>query len=83
MHQILRLKAVLARIGVSKTTLYGRIAAGTFPKPFPLGDSHAVGWLESEVDAAIESWRMSARGAESDPIADGVEKKKRFLAASQ
>lgn len=66
MHQILRLKAVLARTGVSKTTLYARIAAGRFPKPFPLGDSHSVGWLEKDVDTAIESWRTAG---ESDRIA--------------
>jgi prophage regulatory protein len=48
-HNILRLPAVKARIGLSRSTIYLRIAEGTFPKPVSLG-LRAVGWLESEID---------------------------------
>jgi len=49
-HTILRLPAVKARIGLSRSTIYLRIAEGTFPRPVSLG-LRAVGWLESEIDA--------------------------------
>lgn len=50
-HTILRLPAVKARIGLSRSTIYLRIAERTFPKPVSLG-ARAVGWLESD----IEKW---------------------------
>jgi len=50
--EILRLPAVKARTGLSRSTIYARIREGTdgFPKPVNLG-KRAVGWLASEVDA--------------------------------
>ena len=50
--RILKLKEVLNRTGLGKTTLYALIGNGDFPQPIPLG-LRAVGWLESEVDAWI------------------------------
>ena len=45
---ILRLPAVLSRVGKCRSGLYAEIEAGRFPKPIKLSD-RAVGWLESEV----------------------------------
>ena len=45
---ILRRKAVEARTGLSRSTLYAAIKERRFPKPVPLGP-RAVGWLEREV----------------------------------
>ena len=45
---ILRLPAVKARTGLSRSTIYQRVAEGNFPKPVNLG-KRAVGWLESEI----------------------------------
>jgi prophage regulatory protein len=56
---ILRLPAVKARTGLSRSTIYLRVSEGAFPKPINLGP-RAVGWIESE----IESW-LAARIAES------------------
>ena len=36
--------------GISRSTIYLRIAQGTFPKPVSLGE-RAVGWLEAEVNS--------------------------------
>ena len=47
---ILRRKQVEQRTGLSRSTIYLRIQAGTFPKPINLG-ARAVGWLENEIDA--------------------------------
>ena len=48
MHTILRLPEVKKSTGLSRSTIYLRIAEGTFPKPVSLG-GRAVGWLEAEV----------------------------------
>ena len=45
---ILRLPAVKARTGLSRSTIYQRVSEGAFPRPVNLG-KRAVGWLESEV----------------------------------
>ena len=50
-NAILRLPAVKARTGLSRSAIYLRIAEGTFPKQISLG-TRAVGFLESE----IEGW---------------------------
>jgi prophage regulatory protein len=56
---IIRRGEVEARTGLSRSTIYARIAAGAFPSPVPLGGK-AVGWIEAEIQAWIES-RISAR----------------------
>lgn len=61
-RRVLRKPAVKARTGISAdSTLYDLMAAGHFPRPINLGP-RAVGWIESEVDAWIES-RMAERDA--------------------
>jgi len=61
---ILRLPAVLARTGLSRSTIYLRISEGRFPKPVSLG-GRAVGWIEAEINAwlnrQIEASRKAAR----------------------
>lgn len=51
-HMILRLPAVKARTGLSRSTIYLRISRGQFPAAYSLG-GRAVGWLESEISAWI------------------------------
>jgi len=48
-HNILRLPAVKARTGLSRSTIYLRISEGRFPKAISLG-GRAVGWLETEIN---------------------------------
>jgi len=63
-HTILRLPAVKARTGLSRSTIYLRIADGSFPRPVSLG-GRAVGWIEAEVNdwlkQQIETSRQAAR----------------------
>ena len=47
--RFLRLPEVLARTGLSRSTVYVRLEQGRFPRPVSLG-ARAVGWIESEVD---------------------------------
>lgn len=62
-HNILRLPAVKARTGLSRSTIYLRISEGSFPKPVSLG-GRAVGWVEAEVNdwlnRQIEASRKAA-----------------------
>ena len=45
---ILRRKEVEARTKLSRSTIYARIKAGTFPAPISLG-AKSVGWVEAEI----------------------------------
>lgn len=62
-HQILKLPAVTALTGLSKSSIYVLIAQGDFPKSIPLSE-RAVGWLAAEIDdwiaTRIELSRKSA-----------------------
>jgi prophage regulatory protein len=49
--RIVRLKTVLARTGLSRSTLYRKIGEGTFPRQVPIS-AHGAGWHES----AINRW---------------------------
>lgn len=51
---ILRRRQVEARTGFPRSTLYLKISRGEFPKPIKIG-ARAVGWIESDVIAWIES----------------------------
>ena len=57
---ILRRKQVEARTGLARSTIYGHIKAGAFPRPIPLGP-RAVGWLESDVSNWIAERVQLAR----------------------
>jgi prophage regulatory protein len=50
---------VLYRIGLCRASIYNKMADGSFPKPIKLG-IHAVGWVESEINAWLEV-RIQAR----------------------
>jgi len=50
MTNVLRLPAVKNRTGLARSTIYLRIAQGTFPKQISLGD-RAIGWVEHEIEA--------------------------------
>jgi prophage regulatory protein len=59
-QKILRLPAVLAKTGLSRSTIYCRISSGTFVAPIKIG-TRSVGFLESEVEAWIESQVAASR----------------------
>ena len=61
--RLIRLNEVLSRTGYGRTSIYRKMAEGTFPKSLKLGgppkdpstfDSRAIGWIENEVDQWIE-----------------------------
>jgi prophage regulatory protein len=58
-HHILRLPDVKVATGLSRSTLYLRIAHGVFPHPVSLG-GRAVGWPAHEV-AALNAARIAGK----------------------
>ncbi len=62
---ILRRQQVQARTGLTRSTIYQKIAEGVFPKPVKLS-SRAVGWLESDIQgwlqARVDASRSSFSG---------------------
>lgn len=61
-HAIQRLPAVKAITGLSRSTIYLRVAEGTFPKPVSLG-GRAVGWLEAEIQDWLQHRIEASRKA--------------------
>jgi prophage regulatory protein len=57
LERIIRLKTVLARTGLSRSTLYRKIAEGTFPPQVRIS-IHGAGWHES----AINDWIADPTG---------------------
>ena len=57
-NKILRLPAVKAESGSSRSTIYLRIQQGLWPKPVKLGP-RSIGWPSSEV-AAINAARIAS-----------------------
>jgi prophage regulatory protein len=63
-YTILRLPAVKARTGLSRSTIYLRVSEGTFPRPVSLG-RRAVGWLEAEIQEWLQRRVEASRKAKS------------------
>ncbi|MCW2337482.1 prophage regulatory protein [Sphingobium sp. B2D3A] len=59
-ERIIRLKTVLARTGLSRTTLYRKMGEGTFPRQVKIS-IHGAGWHESAVSRWIAD-PMAYRG---------------------
>lgn len=60
-EKIIRLQTVLARTGLSRSTLYRKIAEGTFPRQVKIS-VHGAGWHES----AIARWIADPPGYRAD-----------------
>jgi prophage regulatory protein len=58
--KMLRLNSVVEKVGLSRPTIWKRVADGTFPPPVPVGE-RAVGWFQHEVDALLQATAISSR----------------------
>ena len=63
--RIIRLKTVLDRTGLTRSTLYRKIAEGTFPRQISIS-ARSVGWRES----SIELWITDPAGYEANRTGD-------------
>jgi len=50
--KLIRIKEVMNRTGLARSTVYKYISEEAFPKPIKLG-TRAVAWVESEIEAWI------------------------------
>jgi len=69
-EKIIRLKTVLARTGLSRSTLYRKIAEGTFPAQLKIS-IHGAGWHESAIDRWISDPARYRAGNDNRPCDDG------------
>ena len=60
-HKLLRLPEVKSTTGLSRSTIYDRIAESTFPNQIPLGPRLVV-WVESSIQNWIAEQVSAARG---------------------
>ena len=65
--RFLRLPEVIARTGLSRSTIYARLAEGRFPRPVSLG-GRAVGWVEAELDEWLCERIAERRGAVGEAV---------------
>jgi len=70
-NRILRMRDLRERFGgISASHIYAMVAAGRFPKPFPIiPGGRATGWFESTIDAYLANGASTAALAEPDAIA--------------
>lgn len=59
-HKLLRLPAVIKRVGMSRSSVYRKIQEGSFPAPIKISE-RLNGWPESAIDDWIaEKIRQAA-----------------------
>ena len=59
--RILRMRDLRERLGLTASHIYAMVAAGRFPKPFPIiPGGCATGWLESTIDAYLTNCSTAA-----------------------
>jgi prophage regulatory protein len=70
--RFLREPELLARTGLSPSSVDSLEARGEFPLRVPIGE-HAVGWVESE----IEAWQRGRIALRDDPSSEQQARRKR------
>lgn len=68
--RFIRMKEVCRKTGLAKSSIYGKIAAGTFPLPIRLSE-RAVAFVESEIDAWMAAVLAANRPQESSEQGNG------------
>lgn len=66
-RRLLPLPAVQAEVGLHKTTIYGLMRDGKFPRPIKIGDSSR--WLSDELEAWINELAASRSPAGTHDLA--------------
>jgi len=51
---ILRIEDVVAQVGLSRATIYRKMAEGKFPKPVRLSQ-RAIGWRETDITTWVNA----------------------------
>ena len=61
--RILRLPEVVARTGLSRSSIYLRVSQNNFPKPVSLG-GRSVGWVEEQLEQWLEQQIAAANAGD-------------------
>lgn len=61
MTKLLKTPDVMEALGVSRSTLWRLVRAGTLPKPIKLGAANR--WHACDIEAAVEALRSSPKAA--------------------
>jgi prophage regulatory protein len=64
-NNIIRLPAVKAKTGLSRSSIYLRMSKNEFPSSISLGD-RAIGWLESDIEQWIEEKVSASKKFQSE-----------------
>jgi prophage regulatory protein len=67
---LLRFEALNGRTGLSRSDIYRRLAAGTFPKPITITNSRIRVWVSEEVDSWVQEQIAANRGGLTQPKGD-------------
>lgn len=65
----LRMPAVIARIGYSRSSVYALMKQGKFPKPIRLAGGGAVAWSEQDLRRWMEQQRDASQASDRADLA--------------
>jgi prophage regulatory protein len=65
--RIIRLKTVLSRTGLSRSTIYRTIAEGTFPAQLKIS-TNGTGWHESDINRWIANPAVCTENLDSEVL---------------
>ena len=68
MARLLRFPEVIARVGLSRSGIYARMAANAFPRAVSLGPN-SVGFVEEEIDSWVDERIKAGRSDTADAVA--------------
>ena len=68
---MLRAPDVMALTGLSRTTIWRKVRAGTFPAPYELS-KNSIGWPASEIAAWLKARARRTYGAEAPAEAEAT-----------
>ena len=79
-ERILRMRTVLERTGLSRSTLYRKMREGTFPNQVRISE-HCCGWRESAINRWIADPAVYTKDKTAEMVPDStVRSRQRLLA---
>jgi Predicted transcriptional regulator len=75
LEKIVRMRTVLSRTGLSRSTIYRKIAEGTFPAQMKIS-TNSSGWYESDINRWIanpSSWRATINNGKGTKRDDRID----------
>ena len=75
LEKIVRMRTVLSRTGLSRSTIYRKIAEGTFPTQMKIS-TNGSGWYESDINRWIANpagWRATINNGKATKRDDRID----------